>query len=128
MTELHHPPNGISSRCQDSALNPTAPDDVLGRLKNIIENPDLASRGNAIVRLQLLRDAVAEIERLRAEIARENSAYVRAFEADQAPKPERWETGSCRMATSGWEVVGDGGEPFAVTDSNRVWFRRRVPT
>jgi hypothetical protein len=72
MAELHHPPNGISSRFQDSAFNPTTPDDVLTRLKGALglherflersmERPlDVGSMRD------VLRDAVAEIEHLRA--------------------------------------------------------------
>ena len=36
-----------------------------------------------------------------------------------------WEVSTKHIATQDWQSVS--GEPFAVSDTGRVWFRRRVP-
>lgn len=120
--------------CQRRPLpTSTAPDDVLVRLKVVISAFEGDAHTRAVIEIDMLRSAAAEIERLRAEIARENSAYVRAFEADQAPKPERWQV-RCVPPPSKADWLTEDGEPFAVTNTAPndgpalVWFRRRVPT
>jgi hypothetical protein len=98
---------------------PTAPDDVLGRLKEA----EKAIRGanedqRTTIPVGLLRDAVAEIERLRHIVAGMPPH-------EPAPAAERWTVFS--SAIGGMEGAWTEAEPFGV-DNGRIWFRRRVPT
>ena len=67
----------------------------------------------------IIRGAIIEIERLRAAWAEVVSKPI------EPPQPERWEVSTKHIATQDWQSVG--GEPFAVSDTGRVWFRRREP-
>ena len=112
---------------------PSLPDDVLGRLQNIVMACfDVQADQTVPIRVELLHDAVAEIERLREErdvaehtAGRWRTEALQTRMATDPPKPERWEVFARRMKTEATEL--EDAEPFGVTDHSLVWFRRRVP-
>ena len=99
-------------------------DDVLTRLKAIVDAPGVRPDAYPGVRMTILAAAVAEIERLRKRVDGLNP-MIRA----EAPKPERWEVRGIllKLGSQTFDADLDGFEPFAATD-HQVWFRRRVPT
>lgn len=111
-----------------------APNDVLERLKREVGRFRPASAGHHMIGIDLIRDIVAEIERLRETVRVVVSSEQRA--ETQTPKPERWEAiGEIFAADAGPLIVckaDSAAQPFGVTEWGdglvKIWFQRRVVT
>lgn len=108
----------------------TPPDDVLDALNTVIADNGWRDYTEGYVLVALLRDAVAEIERLRERVALTNQTFTEPLEM-KPQQPGRWEVRFRTVTAGGWFETD--GEPFEVTPGSsggeviaRVWLRRRV--